>query len=68
MNQELHPLIIRRINKFKKFLLYIMILNVLYQINHYFSYIKKISNSFLLINDDDYVDYNYPNSGILSYF
>ncbi len=68
MNQELRPLVIRRINKFKKFLLYIMVLNVLYQVNHRFSDIKKMSNSFFLINDDDFADYVYPSSGILSYF
>ena len=68
MNQELRPLVIKRINKFKKFLLYIMVLSVLYHVNHHFSDIKKMSKSFLLINSDDYADYIYPTSGILSYF
>ncbi len=68
MNQELRPLVIRRINKFKKFLIYLMVLNVIYQVNHHYSDIKRIGKSFLFVNDDDYSDYVTPTSGILSYF
>lgn len=68
MNQELRPLVIKRINKFKKFLLYLLVLNVLYQVNHRFSDIKKIGTSFLIVEDCDYSEYTPPSKGILSYF
>ena len=68
MNQELCPLVVKRINKFKKFIVYLMVLSTIYQINHHFSDIKRIGKSFMLVDDDDYSDYVQPTSGFLSYF
>ena len=68
MNQELRPLVIKRINKFKKFLLYLLVFNVLYQVNHRFSDIKKTGTSFFIVEDADYSEYKQPRTGILSYF
>ena len=68
MDRELRPLVVRRINKFKKFVIYLLLLNVLYKINHHYSDIKRVCESYLIVNDEDYSEYDEPITGILSYF